>query len=340
MGGGRPAGAGVGVSAAGGGLGPGPAGGFAAGAGGFIPGTRPPSVAGADGVRGSGMRGAQAPPETPGGLTRANTLSPPPGLLRAAMPVRPDLLQPNGLNVSRFVTLTEAEIGEAGPAPPAPRAQTLRPTAGAPPEMTSKPVTETSSGKGSTQAANMAKLQALSLNSQRAENALMDFLTENPHEAGRAAREAEEAEEVTAAEKKSEAPASGLMGETKKATSTDEPIEAVTMFDTGEKRSHNCHKCWSEFAGRVPCCPNCQSEMREVLTVSMVSTERAGYVLSRDSDAVEVTGSARTAMAEGETIAQLRGAPKSVQLGDLLALSRPRRTGYATARSGPAYGRR
>jgi hypothetical protein len=203
--------------------------------------------------------------------------------------------------------------------------------------MTNNP--EAEGGGKPTQQAAMAKLQALAINNQRAEHALMDLMTDSPHEPPQAAKEAAEVEEVAATDKKRAEPLSELTAPTKSRT-TDEPIEAVTMFDTGEKKAHNCHKCWSEFAGRVPCCPNCQSELREMLTVNMVSIQRAGYVVAQGADQVEVTYSARAAMSEGENLAQMRGAPVFVQLKDLLALNQPRRAGYATARSGPAYGRR
>lgn len=136
--------------------------------------------------------------------------------------------------------------------------------------------------------------------------------------------ESEEAESVQEVKK----------GERQRATEKAgavEEIQPIQLFERGEKRGHSCSRCGLQFEGRVASCPNCQSEMRELLAVNSVSYRRAGFTISTSTDLVEVTYAARTLLdTEKSSLAGLRSPQKFVQMRDLLAQCQAPVTGYAT----------
>ena len=108
------------------------------------------------------------------------------------------------------------------------------------------------------------------------------------------------------------------------------PVEAVQMFDTSPDTQRACTRCGTHLENRAPGCPSCQSEHREMLISSMSSIQRSGYIVDRQTDAVEVTASARQELEAPEAVASMRKAATFVQLRDVLALCSPSVTGYAT----------
>ena len=140
-------------------------------------------------------------------------------------------------------------------------------------------------------------------------------------------------EEVEEADRATQTKAAASHSQPARAAKDLEEVQPVTLFEPGERRSHNCRRCGGDFQARVCCCPSCQGELREILATSATSFQRAGFVVSRQSDMVLVTSEARQAMGgETESFAQLRGAALFVQKRDLLAACQnpPKVTGYAT----------
>jgi hypothetical protein len=111
-----------------------------------------------------------------------------------------------------------------------------------------------------------------------------------------------------------------------------DPVEPVALFDLGDARHRSCTRCGSEYESRVPACPTCQTEHREMLIQSMSTIQRAGYVIGRQTDTVEVTASARQALDAPDHVATLRKAPVFVQYKDMLALRSRNVAGYAVVR--------
>lgn len=113
-----------------------------------------------------------------------------------------------------------------------------------------------------------------------------------------------------------------------------DPVEAIAPFDMGQGSHRSCTRCGSGYQHRVPCCPSCQDEFREVVFRSTVTFQRAGYVFKTTSDEVEMTRSAVAALeGGGESVAFLRKAPTFVNLRDLLELNQRSRPGFATTRA-------
>ena len=113
-------------------------------------------------------------------------------------------------------------------------------------------------------------------------------------------------------------------------TNNLEEVQPVTLFEPGDRTGHNCRRCGTDFQARVACCPSCQNELRQILATSSTSFQRAGYVVSRQSDRVEVTQSALQALGEESQFVHMRGAAVFVQMKDLLAACQQKVTGYAT----------
>ena len=110
-----------------------------------------------------------------------------------------------------------------------------------------------------------------------------------------------------------------------------EEIQAIQLFERGQKRGHSCSRCGAQFEGRVASCPNCQGEMLELLAVNSVSYKRAGFTISTQTDLVEVTVAARNVLdTDKSSIAGLRSPQRFVTLRDLLSNCQAPVTGYAT----------
>ncbi|MFN8608700.1 MAG: hypothetical protein U0931_14280 [Vulcanimicrobiota bacterium] len=103
-------------------------------------------------------------------------------------------------------------------------------------------------------------------------------------------------------------------------TTPVEEIQAIQLFERGQRRGHTCSRCGSQFEGRVASCPNCQGEMLELLAVNSVSYRRAGFLISTQTDLVEVTVAARNVLDTDKTsVAGMRSPQRFVTLKDLLA---------------------
>jgi hypothetical protein len=110
-----------------------------------------------------------------------------------------------------------------------------------------------------------------------------------------------------------------------------EEIQAIQLFERGQRRGHSCSRCGAQFEGRVASCPNCQGEMLELLAVNSVSYKRAGFTISTQTDLVEVTVAARNVLDTDKTsIAGLRSPQRFVTLRDLLSNCQAPVAGYAT----------
>ena len=109
-----------------------------------------------------------------------------------------------------------------------------------------------------------------------------------------------------------------------------EEVQPVTLFEPGDRSGHNCRRCGTDFQARVACCPSCQNELRQILATNSTSFQRAGFVVSRQSDRVEVTRMALQAMQGDSEFVHMRGAAVFVQMKDLLAACQQKVTGYAT----------
>ncbi|MBS2034255.1 hypothetical protein JST97_04665, partial [bacterium] len=109
-----------------------------------------------------------------------------------------------------------------------------------------------------------------------------------------------------------------------------EEVQPVSLFEPGDRTGHNCRRCGTDFQARVACCPSCQDELRQILATNSTSFQRAGFVISRQSDRVEVSRHALEALNQENSFVQLRGATVFVQMRDLLAACQQKTTGYAT----------
>ncbi|MBS2035627.1 hypothetical protein JST97_11615, partial [bacterium] len=110
-----------------------------------------------------------------------------------------------------------------------------------------------------------------------------------------------------------------------------EEIQAIQLFERGQRRGQSCSRCGSQFEGRVASCPNCQGEMLELLAVNSVNYRRAGFLISTQTDLVEVTVAARDFLdTDQSSIAGMRSPQRFVTLRDLLANCQQTVAGYAT----------
>ncbi|MFN8610405.1 MAG: hypothetical protein U0931_22900 [Vulcanimicrobiota bacterium] len=109
-----------------------------------------------------------------------------------------------------------------------------------------------------------------------------------------------------------------------------EEVQPVSLFEPGDRTGHNCRRCGTDFQARVACCPTCQNELRQILATNSTSFQRAGYLISRQSDRVEVSRDALNALSEENQFVHLRGATVFVQMRDVLAACQQKVTAYAT----------